>query len=312
MTNDVDPPSFRAPVWNLLDRYVGAGILAASTVVANVCPFTAGHNEGKTLYDDIPDQAQVLMHRLRVVTLNALGNPKKVGGFGGGVRKWIKKRLRPHPRELWTNFKGEIDDACVHLCLFTSVTKRNFVRAKWFDQFDHLVRFISGKRGAGEKLKRLLTKKGKFDEALAKRMEEDHRKLCKANAALYGFGGKYETQKQKDTRASNRAKIGTRVGKIGLNVPPGAKCRVCGCDIGTGRALTLLTGDHVVQPRGSYRCTGKCNKYIAFNMDQLKVMLKPCNKHKRLKGGVRGFMNSFVELWHKKKKKELKGKRKKK
>lgn len=299
-------------MWNLLDRYVGAGILAASTVVANVCPFTAGHNEGKTLYDDIPDRAQDLMHRLRVVTLNALGNPKKVGGFGGGVRKWIKKRLRPHPRELWTNFKGEIDDACVHLCLFTSVTKRNFVRAKWFDQFDHLVRFISDKRGAGEKLKRLLTKKGKFDEALAKRMEEDHRKLCKANAALYGFGGKYETQKQKDTRASNRAKIGTRVGKIGLNVPPGAKCRVCGCDIGTGRALTLLTGDHVVQPRGSYRCTGKCNKYIAFNMDQLKVMLKPCNKHKRLKGGVRGFMNSFVELWHKKKKKELKGKRKKK
>ena len=156
-------------MWNLLDRYVGAGILAASTVVANVCPFTAGHNEGKTLYDDIPDQAQV-MHRLRVVTLNALGNPKKVGGFGGGVRKWIKKRLRPHPRELWTNFKGEIDDACVHLCLFTSVTKRNFVRAKWFDHFDHLVRFISGRRGA----------------ALAKRMEEDHRKLCKANAALYG------------------------------------------------------------------------------------------------------------------------------
>ena len=176
-------------MWNLLDRYVGAGILAASTVVANVCPFTAGHNEGKTLYDDIPDRAQDLMHRLRVVMLNALGNPKKVGGFGGGVRKWIKKRLRPHPRELWTNFKGEIDDACVHLCLFTSVTKRNFVRAKWFDQFDHLVRFISGKRGAGEKLKRLLTKKGKFDEALAKRMEEDHRKLCKANAALYGFGG---------------------------------------------------------------------------------------------------------------------------
>ena len=335
-------------MWNLLDRYVGAGILAASTVVANVCPFTAGHNEGKTLYDDIPDQAQALMHRLRVVTLNALGNPKKVGGFGGGVRKWIKKRLRPHPRELWTNFKGEIDDACVHLCLFTSVTKRNFVRAKWFDHFDHLVRFISGRRGAGAKLKNLLTKQGKFDDALAKRMEEDHRKLCKANAALYGFGGKYETQNQRDARKDHQfggkhetqnqkdhsfggkyesqkqkdarcrgRKFGTRgtygfYGTVGLNVPPGAKCRVCGCDIGTGRALTLLTGDHVVQPRGSYRCTGKCNKYIAFNMDQLKVMLKPCNKHKRLKGGVRGFMNSFVELWHKKKKKELKGKRKKK
>ena len=350
-------------MWNLLDRYVGAGILAASTVVANVCPFTAGHNEGKTLYDDIPDQAQALMHRLRVVTLNALGNPKKVGGFGGGVRKWIKKRLRPHPRELWTNFKGEIDDACVHLCLFTSVTKRNFVRAKWFDHFDHLVRFISGRRGAGAKLKNLLTKQGKFDDALAKRMEEDHRKLCKANAALYGFGGKYETQNQRDARKDHQfggkhetqnqrdarkdhqfggkhetqnqkdhsfggkyesqkqkdarcrgRKFGTRgtygfYGTVGLNVPPGAKCRVCGCDIGTGRALTLNTGSHNVQPQGIYICAGKCKKRIAFNMDQLKLMIKACNEHKRVKGGVRGFVNSFIELWHKKKKKKKKTKK---
>ena len=145
MTNDDDPPSFRAPVWNILDKYVGAGTLASSAVVVNVCPFTAGHNEGKTLYADIPPEAQE-MRRLRIVTLNALGNPKKVGGFG--ARKWLKENLRPNRRALWTKFKGEIDDACVHLCMFTSVIKKNFIRAKWFDHFDHLVRFISG-RGAG-------------------------------------------------------------------------------------------------------------------------------------------------------------------
>ena len=104
----------RAPVWNILDNYVGRGILAASAVVVNICVFTAGHNAGTTLYDGIPAEAVELMHRLRVVTLNALGNPKKVGGFGGGVREWIKKHLRPNRRALWTTFKGEIDDACVH------------------------------------------------------------------------------------------------------------------------------------------------------------------------------------------------------
>ena len=273
------------------------------------------------------------MHRLRVVTFNALGNPRKVGGFGGDVRKWLKEHLRPNRRSLWTKFKGEIDDACVHLCMFTSVTKQNFIRARWFDHFDHLVRFISGKRGAGAKLKNLLTKKGKFDEALAKRMEEDHRKIV----ALYGYGGKYETQKQRDHKFGgkqesqkqrdrsfggkdesqkqrdyrlNRNGRGRKI-TCGLKVPPGAKCRVCGCDIGTGRALTLQTGGiNHHQPRGKYHCTGKCNTNIAFSMDQLKVMLKTYNKHKRLRGGVRGFMNSFVELWHKKKKKQPKGKRK--
>lgn len=304
-------------MWNLLDRYVGAGILAASAVVANICPFTAGHNEGKTLYEDIPDQAQALMHRLRVVTFNALGNPRKVGGFGGDVRKWLKEHLRPNRRSLWTKFKGEIDDACVHLCMFTSVTKKNFIRARWFDHFDHLVLFISGKRGAGAKLKNLLTKQGKFDEELAKRMEEDHREIV----ALYGFGGKYETQKQRDARFGGKdesqkqrdsrrtcggKKLGARVGSIGLNVPPGAKCRVCGCDIGTGRALALHTSGRIAQPYGSYNCTGKCNKQIGFNMAQLKEIIKTCKE----KGGVRGFVNSFIELWHKKKKQQPKGKRK--
>ena len=283
------------------------------------------------------------MHRLRVVTFNALGNPRKVGGFGGDVRKWLKEHLRPRSlaRSLWTKFKGEIDDACVHLCMFTSVTKKNFVRARWFDHFDHLVRFISGKRGAGAKLKNLLTKKGKFDEALAKRMEEDHRKIV----ALYGYGGKYESQKQRDcsfggkyetqkqrdaktkyqfggkheTKKQRDARTNIRNGRgrkigasVGLNVPPGAKCRVCGCDICTGRALTLQMHTNRInaQPHGSYTCTGKCKKIITFNLDQLKVMLKTCNKHKRLKGGVRGFVNSFVELWHKKNKKKGKGKKK--
>ena len=190
----------RAPVWNILDNYVGRGILAASAVVVNICVFTAGHNAGTTLYDGIPAEAVELMHRLRVVTLNALGNPKKVGGFGGGVREWIKKHLRPNRRALWTTFKGEIDDACVHLCMFTSITKKNFVRSNWFERFDHLVQFISGKRGAGARLKQVLTKDGKYDEALAKRMEEDHRELCRKNAALTGFGGKYETEKQKNAR----------------------------------------------------------------------------------------------------------------
>ena len=304
MTNDDDPPSFRAPVWNILDKYVGAGTLASSAVVVNVCPFTAGHNEGKKLYADIPPEAQELMRRLRIVTLNALGNPKKVGGFGGGVRKWLKENLRPNRRALWTKFKGEIDDACVHLCMFTSVIKQNFIRAKWFDHFDHLVRFISGRRGAGAKLKNLLTKQGKFDEALAKRMEDDHRKLCKANAALYGFGGKYETQNQRD--ATRGRKIG---GTVGLNVPPGAKCRVCGCVIGTGRALTLQTGGWGSIVRGCYSCAGKCNKKIYFNSDQLKEIIKTCNK--RLKGGVRGFVNSFIELWHKQNNKKPKKKNKK-
>ena len=91
--------------------------------------------------------------------------------------------------------------------------------------------------------------------------------------------------------------------------PPGAKCRVCGCVIGTGRALTLQTGGRIVQPRGCYRCAGKCNKKIYFNSDQLKEIIKTCNK--RLKGGVRGFVNSFIELWHKQNNKKPKKKNKK-
>ena len=89
------------------------------------------------------------------------------------------------------------------MCMFTSVTKQNFIRARWFDHFDHLVRFISGKRGAGAKLKNLLTKKGKFDEALAKRMEEDHRKIV----ALYGYGGKYENAKAEGSQVRGEARV---------------------------------------------------------------------------------------------------------
>ena len=361
----------RAPVWNILDNYVGRGILAASAVVVNICVFTAGHNAGTTLYDGIPAEAVELMHRLRVVTLNALGNPKKVGGFGGGVREWIKKHLRPNRRALWTTFKGEIDDACVHLCMFTSITKKNFVRSNWFERFGHLVQFISGKRGAGARLKQVLTKDGKYDEALAKRMEEDHRELCRKNAALTGFGGKYETEKQRNARAlncfgsknetekqrnaralncalhgfgsknetekqknahalngfgsknetekqrnatSNLGNVGSRTtdGVQGRNVPPGAKCRVCGCDIGTGRALTLSVGVSNLRPCGSYFCAGKCNKAIYFNIDRLKEMITKCNEHQPLQGGVTGFVESFAKLWFKKKKeKKPKGKEKK-
>ena len=309
----------RAPVWNILDNYVGRGILAASAVVVNICVFTAGHNAGTTLYDGIPAEAVELMHRLRVVTLNALGNPKKVGGFGGGVREWIKKHLRPNRRALWTTFKGEIDDACVHLCMFTSITKKNFVRSNWFERFDHLVQFISGKRGAGARLKQVLTKDGKYDEALAKRMEEDHRELCRKNAALTGFGGKYETEKQKNARVlhaltANLGNFGSRTtdGVQGRNVPPGAKCRVCGCDIGTGRALVLSVGVSNLRPCGSYFCAGKCNKDIYFNIDRLKEMITKCNEHQPLQGGVTGFVESFAKLWFKKKKeKKPKGKEKK-
>ena len=321
----------RAPVWNILDNYVGRGILAASAVVVNICVFTAGHNAGTTLYDGIPAEAVELMHRLRVVTLNALGNPKKVGGFGGGVREWIKKHLRPNRRALWTTFKGEIDDACVHLCMFTSITKKNFVRSNWFERFGHLVQFISGKRGAGARLKQVLTKDGKYDEALAKRMEEDHRELCRKNAALTGFGGKYETEKQKNAHAlngfgsknetekqrnatSNLGNVGSRTtdGVQGRNVPPGAKCRVCGCDIGTGRALVLSVGVSNLRPCGSYFCAGKCNKPIYFNIDRLKEIITKCNEHQPLQGGVTGFVESFAKLWFKKKKeKKPKGKEKK-
>jgi hypothetical protein len=309
----------RAPVWNILDNYVGRGILAASAVVVNICVFTAGHNAGTTLYDGIPAEAVELMHRLRVVTLNALGNPKKVGGFGGGVREWIKKHLRPNRRALWTTFKGEIDDACVHLCMFTSITKKNFVRSNWFERFDHLVQFISGKRGAGARLKQVLTKDGKYDEALAKRMEEDHRELCRKNAALTGFGGKYETEKQRNARAlhgltANLGNVGSRTtdGVQGRNVPPGAKCRACGCDIGTGRALRLIVGVHNLRPCGSYFCAGKCNKAIYFNIDRLKEIITKCNEHQPLQGGVTGFVESFAKLWFKKKKeKKPKGKEKK-
>ena len=359
----------RAPVWNILDNYVGRGILAASAVVVNICVFTAGHNAGTTLYDGIPAEAVELMHRLRVVTLNALGNPKKVGGFGGGVREWIKKHLRPNRRALWTTFKGEIDDACVHLCMFTSITKKNFVRSNWFERFDHLVQFISGKRGAGARLKQVLTKDGKYDEALAKRMEEDHRELCRKNAALTGFGGKYETEKQRNARAlngfgsknetekqrnaralhgfgsknetvkqknarfgsknetekqrnaralhgltANLGNVGSRTtdGVQGRNVPPGAKCRVCGCDIGTGRALVLSVGVSNLRPCGSYFCAGKCNKAIYFNIDRLKEIITKCNEHQPLQGGVTGFVESFAKLWFKKKKeKKPKGKEKK-
>ena len=309
----------RAPVWNILDNYVGRGILAASAVVVNICVFTAGHNAGTTLYDGIPAEAVELMHRLRVVTLNALGNPKKVGGFGSGVREWIKKHLRPNRRALWTTFKGEIDDACVHLCMFTSITKKNFVRSNWFERFDHLVQFISGKRGAGARLKQVLTKDGKYDEALAKRMEEDHRELCRKNAALTGFGGKYETEKQRNARVlhgltANLGNVGSRTtdGVQGRNVPPGAKCRVCGCDIGTGRALVLSVGVSNLRPCGSYFCAGKCNKPIYFNIDRLKEIITKCNEHQPLQGGVTGFVESFAKLWFKKKKeKKPKGKEKK-
>ena len=73
------------------------------------------------------------------------------------------------------------------------MTKRNFVRAKWFD---YLVRFISGERGC--EAEEFCWQAGKLMRSRS--VEEDHRKLC---CVLLTVRGKRETQNLKLFRGSS-------------------------------------------------------------------------------------------------------------
>lgn len=75
----------KSAVWRLLNTALGAASFH-EMALWNIVPFAAHHDAGKGLMDDWPEEAKALLLRLQVSSLNALGAPAKVAGFGDEVR----------------------------------------------------------------------------------------------------------------------------------------------------------------------------------------------------------------------------------
>lgn len=77
----------KSAVWRLLNTALGTASFD-KMALWNIVPFAAHHDAGKKggLLDQWPEEAKALLVRLQVATLNALGAPAKVAGFGGEVR----------------------------------------------------------------------------------------------------------------------------------------------------------------------------------------------------------------------------------
>lgn len=75
----------KSGVWRLLNTALGTASFN-SMVLWNIVPFAAHHDAGKGLLDLWPPEAQALLLRLQLASLNALGAPAKVAGFGDEVR----------------------------------------------------------------------------------------------------------------------------------------------------------------------------------------------------------------------------------
>ena len=75
----------KSGVWRLLNTSLGTAAFS-SMVLWNIVPFAAHHDAGKDIWSGWPEEAKALLLRLQLASLNALGAPAKVAGFGDEVR----------------------------------------------------------------------------------------------------------------------------------------------------------------------------------------------------------------------------------
>ena len=75
----------KSSVWRLLNTSLGTAAFS-SMVLWNIVPFAAHHDAGKDIWSGWPEEAKALLLRLQLASLNTLGAPAKVAGFGDEVR----------------------------------------------------------------------------------------------------------------------------------------------------------------------------------------------------------------------------------